>query len=202
VRTRLRRALSAARSFWGEWWPFIAGGLLMAAAMLTACVPTEKRSTIEQTQRETVAGRANADVLRETQVQPPPVKVTTRDGTTIEMPAATTESVTARTEASENSDSAATGRAEDSVTIPLAVKLIAGGFGLIVIAVGVWMLMLLAKRSKAITAAFGAGDDLAARGIHSVRSLAATMTNADDRARILALAGDMERDRTNWHREP
>lgn len=195
MRTAVRRALSAA----AEWWPFIVVPVvLVAAACVGGCVPTEKRSTIEQTQRESVAGKANAEVLRETQVQPPPVTVTTKDGTRVEMPAAVTETVRAKTEASEVSDSAATGRAEDSETIPLFVKLIGGAVGLsMLLGVG-WLLL---RSSRALRAAYAVADDYLARGINRVRTMAQVETDPARANLLNSIVSGLEAERAEYNKD-
>lgn len=216
MRTAVRRALSAA-VFVGSWlrgnpWaaPYVAIFLFLLGATvvssLVGCgslLPTEDRSLVKQESRESIAGQTTAGVVSAATVQPPDVTITTtaKDGTTVQVkqPAATETTTTANTTASETSDASASGEASQSTTIPMFVKLIGSAVGLGLL----WLVFWLWRRtSKAVNAAFAAGDDLAARGIHSVRSLAATLTSPEDRARVLALAGDMERDRTNWHREP
>jgi hypothetical protein len=182
---------------------FVAGvgalsvGLFMLATM-PGCGLKESRSLVQQEQRESIATGTTADVVRQTEVTPPPVRVTTRDGTTIEMPAASSSTTSASTTASESSDSAASGKATESSTYPLFVKLIG-------VAVGCFLLMGVAwairRQFKAVDLAFAAGDDLAAKMIHKVRT-EAIRASGDEATRLSTLAGDMERDRTNWHREP
>jgi len=174
-------------------------GLAFFSATGCGLIPTERESLVKQESRQSIAGATTADVVRETAVTPPEVTVETRDGTvTVRQPAAMRETTTAATTASETANAEATGTARDSVSIPAFVKIggAAAALGLLWLVVWLWR-----RTSKLVDAAYAAGDELAARCIHAVRSLAMQATNPEERARLSALAGDMERDRTNWHRE-
>lgn len=172
----------------------IAWGAIAVITMVgCSLIPTEKGGELKQ--RESVAGKGTADIARETKIEPSVVTAEMSDGKQsikIEAPAQQQATVTAAAEMEEKSKQ--TNEASWFQTIPMFVKLIG-------MAVGIGLLFLVLKwiNSRFVNAAFSAGDALGAGMIHKVRS-AAMAANGEEAARLSTLAGDMERERTEWHK--
>lgn len=175
---------------------------LVLMALLTGCSDLrERQSTLEQKQRESIAEKTTADVVRDSETRPAPtvIRIEGRDGavTDIKVPAIATTKTTAATSATAASDSAASGTSLQSVKFPLWIALIGGGIGLIVISVGLGMLWKLVNQSRAAKAVAEKADAIVANAIHSIRSEAINAQPGAETARLVTIAADLERDRTN-----
>jgi hypothetical protein len=179
--------------------------LMIFISLVSCSLPTEQKSTLEQRQRESVVGRASTDIVSATQVHPPDVTVTTKgkDGstTTVSVPAAVNESKTVKTQASETSDSEASGGWMSEVRIPFGLQLIMIGIGLVVITGGAWMAIQLAKKSKAVTAAWKTADDFASRGINRVKSMVSAETNPEKSNLLNSIVAALESERAELNKD-
>lgn len=183
---------------------YVGIGILLIVLMflLFGCnmVPTEQASTLQQKQREAVTGQAVVGVSKATDIEPANLTITTKGGEVkVEQPVHQHSTAEASVNAGESSDSASSGSSEWSVKIPLFAKIIG-------LAIGVGMifgLIWFARRSsKAVDEAFNAGDSVIAAQIHKVRSMAMQTTEPAVTTALATMAGDMERERTNFHKAP
>lgn len=172
--------------------------IIAASIVLTGCMafPQEQRQLVTQEQRESIAGATTADVVRHTRVEAPTSKIetTTKDGTTvkIEQPVAFSEDMAARTSASENSDSAASGVASWEQSIPLGAKLILLAIGVGLLLLIVW---LIRRSSAAANAAWKYGDEALKRRIDALRSRMATATEPQVIMALQQEEAQLERER-------
>jgi hypothetical protein len=169
----------------------------IAMLLLAGCnlVPTEKGGTIQQSQRENVSQNATSDFAREFSFTPTPVTVDMKSGV-VTVPPTVQQEVKAAAAVGEDSQSRASAEANWYQSIPLGVKLI-------MLAIGAMMLLgvfwIIRRSSATVNAAYKAADELMAKAIHRVRSEG---MNAQDGKAFAILAGDLERERTEWHKEP
>lgn len=178
--------------------------LAWAVVYMWGCglTPTERTSMLDQTRRESVAESTTADVVTASKVVPPTVTITQtgKDGSTVkvETPAATRENTTARTTATTEADTNENASLIDSITIPLYVKVIglAVGIGMFCAVIGgaFWWLR---RSSLAVRAATDKADAIVAGAIHKVRSEAINAMPGAETARLVTIAADLERDRSN-----
>lgn len=201
--SRLRRLAALARRVWES--PVTGVALVVVilagvACWLLACsVPKEQGSTIQQEQRETVTGRGTTDVVEKVLSQPTPSEVYLPDGTIIRIPETRTIDRTAKVEAAESSDSAASGSASWYSSIPLGVKLILLAIGLGMLGTIGWLAM---RHSRALNGAWKWTDEYMAGKLHAWRTKAAAPdTPPQVRSFLLEETANVERDRVNFHKE-
>jgi cobalamin biosynthesis Mg chelatase CobN len=163
-------------------------GALAFMAFAGGCGMQERSSTLEQRQREAVKGSTAAEFTRE--VNPTPFKVTIPQGdgkppATVESPPP--EKTTAKNENKEESESKASGTAEQSESFPFVIKLVIGVVGLAMLGGLIW----LARRSSvAVNAAWNWVDDAIGSRIKTVNALRGAAT---DPVQIAALTAEESR---------
>lgn len=164
--------------------------LVVFLMMFAGCglVPTERSASIQQAQRESVAGQATSKVVSESVVRPPNVVVeqTAKDGTrlVITQPAHADQRNTVDVAANETSDSQAAAEARSAVSIPFFVKLIGTAVGAALLLAVLWFVR---RSAKAVDAAWSGANDMLGGAIHSLRS---RITTATDPSVILALKAE------------
>lgn len=164
-------------------------------------LPTNQGSTIEQEQRETVTGSATTDIANRTISTPTPTKIEVpgADGgapTKIEIPPTVHSDVVASATANETSNSSARGSASAYQSVPF---LIAAGFGLLALAAAAWLLYLLFRKSKALTAAWTIADEFMTSGINTVRTMAMSETDPKAAGVLSAVVSALEGKRADFN---
>jgi hypothetical protein len=87
------------------------------------------------------------------------------------------------------------------VRIPFGLQLIMIGIGLVVITGGAWMAIQLAKKSKAVTAAWKTADDFASRGINRVKSMVSAETNPEKSNLLNSIVAALESERAELNKD-
>jgi len=176
--------------------------LVLLLLVLAGCsLPQDRGSTIQQEQRESVAGNVTADLADRTFSQPTPTKIeipTGKDGNVakIEIPETRSENKSAVTSASETSDSAASGKASAYVSTPF---LLSAGIGLLLLAAACWLFYMLFRKSMALRSAWKVGDEYLSHGIDSVRSMAQAETDPHKSALLNSIVGTLESKRAEFN---
>lgn len=185
--------------------PFIllaALGFVLGFAWAGCSLPQDRGSTIEQQQRETVAGRSTSDIVERVLSHPTPAKLSFPgpEGAMITLEIPETRDVQRRVgmEDAENSDSAASGMASAWTSVP---ALIAYGVGLICIAVGLWMLYMLFKKSSAIRAAWAVSEGYIEQCISPVRGMAQAETDPARSALLNSIISNMEATKAEFNKD-
>lgn len=175
--------------------------LLTVLLAVSGCsIPTERSSTIEQEQRESVVGQATTDVVDRTLTEPTPTRVTvpTEEGPiTVEVQPTEHRDREVSTAASEDSDSAASGASASSVSIPWGIQLI-------LVAIGCFMLMGVVSvllRNRAAKAAYDVGTEYVTRMVNRVKSKAMAEGTTEVGVKMNALASEMGDDLADWQKD-
>jgi hypothetical protein len=177
------------------------GGLVaLILSVLSCAVPTDKETTLSQTQRESVVGQMATEATDKTFSAPSATKIQTAEGMAIEIPATELADRHTRSEGREQSDSAASGEWTSSEKLAWGLVMLLGGFGLILMAVGAMMIVSLLKKSAAVRAAWAFGDNAVAQIVNNIRSQASTSNDPNVTGVLNALAGDAERVRADMNR--
>lgn len=172
--------------------------LIASTALLHGCslIPTESQSLVNQHQRDLTASKTTTDVVTAAKTSPPNVTITTtaKDGTItkIEQPVSTWAHTNAVTHTDESGNSDAAGSFDETVSIPLGVKLLMLAAG---IAALIGILIWVRRASPAVRAATDMADGIIQDAIHRVRSQAMTTTDPAKTAELTTIAADLERDR-------
>lgn len=178
--------------------------------MLFGCslVPTERASTLNQAQRETVVGKDTTNITRATETTPANLTITTKEkgGTEvkIEQPVQQKASAGVATNGSESSHSEAEGSSEWSIKIPLFAKIIGMVVGISMLIALVWFIWKAVTKTKVGQALSGlakVADDYLSRSIDHVRSLAQTETDPAKASTLNGIVAHMEKQRAEFNKD-
>jgi hypothetical protein len=170
--------------------------MAIAGAGCGWATPKERESLLQQQQRENVAQHTTTNFVEKARHSPYPVSIyipTEHGNIEITQPVPVESETKATNASDETSESEASGKTKDAETIPLYWKLIGGGIGLCIIAIGIGMLMKILKQSKAITAGWQWIDSGLQSVIHNARTIAATSTDPAVNQTIMTMVAEIER---------
>ena len=168
---------------------------------ISGCSMKERESTLNQTQRESVAGRGFADVIRELDQNPSDVTIetTAKDGTTVKVtqPVQNTQRTKSSAEVSENSDSSAKGSSHQSDSFPAWVAALGWcAVGVLVLGV-IWFIIHFTKSGRV---AYEYGDAVLARKIQSTMSKLAATTNPEVMQALSTELAELQAERVELNR--
>lgn len=202
TKTKLRYAIIGAAVLIG----------LFVMFQMFGCGLQERQSTLEQKQRETIAEKTTANVVRESLVAPAPMTIETegRDGSksTITVPAVANTTTKTQTAATVASDSEAEGKDLQSSKYPQWLGALAWclvGFLALI------LLWLWRRSSVAVKAITDKADKAVAAGVDRIegfgsevsRVLTSEAASSSDplfSAKLVALAANLDKSKQDWQK--
>lgn len=175
--------------------------VLPLAICLAAGCAQEQKSTLEQTQRETITEHATTEIVRDVTTAPAPVtiEVPDRSGelTRIQIPPVVKDNTTVTTAAGADSNSSASGKRVDEATWPFYIKLIGVASGLaLLLGVG-WLALSFFRIRGAWNTGWDWFNERATAHINRIRD--AAIREKDDR--VVSLLRELESDAKDLHTE-
>lgn len=174
----------------------LAGLSFLLLSGCSALVPSEKRVSQSVQATEAIHSDVERTTERTMSVVPEMAIAVRQDSNVVAIPlgSSVSEVTKTTTRSSTGAGSRDTAAGSSASTIPLFVKIIGSGIGLIVLAIGLRWLWNTVK-TTALGQGLAAADDLAARHIRKLRERAALATDASEQARLNLDIAELEAER-------
>lgn len=176
--------------------------LICLALVSCMTTPNEQKSTISQHDSVTGVAVANAAKVLDNKPADLDIEIKDRGGTIlhVKQPVAGKSDVSANNSGEEKSDQ--TGSASWTQTIPLGVKLAFAGFGLVMIAIGAYLIYAILSRSKTINAIVSETDSRFSAIVKNLQSKAATEDDKGKMALLNQVAQDVTEQKAEFYKAP
>lgn len=170
--------------------------MLLGMLILRGCtLPMETKSTLEQRQRESVAGIASSNAERTLHLEPADLEITFKDKggatVTVKQPIQQWSRTHADNHAQENSDQSAWGSFLNQSNLPLVIEWAIGILCVLAILAIIWYI----RKNPAVKHITDTAVQVLDDAIHRTRSQAITSTDPSETAKLSTMAADMERDK-------
>lgn len=181
------------------WGTHLSTALCAVLLILAGCGLKEQTSTLEQKQRESIAEKTTANVVRESLVAPAPMTLETvaPDGSksTFTVPAVANTTTATQTGAEAASDSSASGASVQTDKFPAWVAFIGYGVGGLLAILVVWLILRGSRTARTLT---GAVDGVASDAVEMLKSEAMTSTDPAVAAKLATFVNRIEKSKQDW----